>query len=70
MTSDEKPTEVEAIWSISIDTDCPECGEAFDITQSEDFWGEEGRDLKLAETAAIETSCPACAHAFTVRCVW
>jgi len=63
----------EASWTISIDAECPECEDSFDITQADDFWtefnpeiGEHGTD----RTENVEVICSHCEHEFKVDFVY
>jgi hypothetical protein len=59
-----------ATWSISLDTECPECGEEFDMLCTPDFW--EGKSSwQLCEhgtekTKGVDALCPKCDHEFKV----
>lgn len=59
-----------ATWSISLDTECPKCGEEFDMLGTPDFW-EDKSNWKLCEhdteqTEGVDTYCPKCGHDFKV----
>ena len=58
-----------AVWSISLDCDCPKCAADFDLLDNSDFWCgakfqpiEHGTDL----TTDVEAQCPECGHEFVV----
>jgi hypothetical protein len=58
-----------AVWSISLDTECPQCGHSFDMLCTDDFW--EGKKFTAVEhgtdrTENVEAYCPKCAHEFSV----
>jgi hypothetical protein len=68
--SDLKPI---ATWDISLNTDCPGCGEMVDLLDYADFW--DGRKLNLAEhdtdrTRGVEVQCPLCHHEWKVDLEW
>lgn len=60
----------EAFWDISLNCDCPHCGEYFDIiNDTYDFW--DGRNLEVGEhgtenSKGIEVTCPHCHLEFKV----
>ncbi|UZW62719.1 hypothetical protein [Lysobacter enzymogenes] len=58
-----------AIWSFSLDADCPGCGEYVDLLSYADFW--DGRALDACEhhtdrSRDVEVICPECGHEFKV----
>jgi hypothetical protein len=58
-----------ATWSISLDTECPKCGEEFDMLCTTDFW--EDNHFELCEhgteqTENVDAYCPHCDHEFKV----
>ena len=58
-----------ATWSMSLNCDCPACGEYVDLLDDPDFW--DGRNLDACEHMTersfdIEVYCPKCGHEFTV----
>jgi len=66
---------IKAIWSFSLDTECPKCGEDFDVNSA----GENGtcyiEDVRLQvceqdtyNSKNIEVECPNCKHEFIVDC--
>lgn len=64
-------SEIVATWSISLDCECPACGEHVDLTAYEDFWvdthlypGEHG----TPRADNYEAVCPECDAEFTVKC--
>lgn len=61
--------DVTATWSISLDCDCPACGDHVDLLADDDFWI--GRPLDCVEhhtarSRDVEVFCPACHHEFKV----
>jgi predicted RNA-binding Zn-ribbon protein involved in translation (DUF1610 family) len=59
-----------ATWSISLDTECPKCGEEFDMLCTTDFW-EDHQGLQLCENSMdraedVDATCPKCGHEFKV----
>lgn len=61
---------VTATWSLSLDCDCPGCGEYVDLLCYPDFWG--GRSLDICEhrtdrSRNVEVICPDCGHEFTAE---
>ena len=72
MKINKKKAEVSATWNISLDCDCPECGEFVDLLQAQDFWCDHQR-LKAVENGTersnnLEVRCPECNHEFEVCC--
>lgn len=58
-----------ATWSLSLDVECPECGEYFDLTDDDDFW--DGGKMSCCEhntpsTTDVRIECPKCEHEFLV----
>lgn len=58
-----------ATWSISLDVDCPHCGQYVNLLDAPDFW--DGRELDVAEhnterSQDVEVFCPECAREFLV----
>ena len=65
--------EVEAVWSISLDTTCPGCKEDVNLLDRSDFW--EDTRLQPVEnhtprSNSVSVTCPKCDHEFEVRCVY
>lgn len=67
-------TKVTATWSISLDCQCPACGEDVNLTDGADFWD---RPVKLEagehgtpRTDALPVHCPECLHEFEVCCTY
>ena len=63
---------VKAVWSLSLDCECPKCEKYFDILDEDDFWG---RGIAVAEhdtkrSKGIEVQCEHCEHEFTVDLVY
>ena len=62
-----------ATWHVSLDCECPKCGEDVDLLSYADFF--DGRTIQIAEhntpaTKDMEVVCPKCGHEFTVDCEW
>ncbi len=60
-----------ATWSISLDCDCPECGEYVDLLDYPDFWEMTGVDPVehgTDDTRNLEVICPKCRAEFLVDC--
>jgi predicted RNA-binding Zn-ribbon protein involved in translation (DUF1610 family) len=59
-----------ASWSISLDTECPKCGEDFDILNTEpDFWLDtklEPLEHDTKKSKDYKVICPECGHKFPV----
>ena len=60
-----------ATWWISLNCDCPECGENVDLLDDPDFW--DGRKLEIGENGTensenVEVICPECDAYFNVIC--
>jgi len=60
-----------ATWDISLDCECPSCGEYVDLLKYEDFW--DGRRIQPIENSTPATDnlnvvCPNCGHYFDVCC--
>lgn len=58
-----------ATWSISLDTECPECDHGFDMLSSDDcFWDSRIEPIEhhTDRSAGVEVVCPECHHEFTV----
>ena len=58
-----------ATWSISLDCDCPACGEYVNLLDYADFW--DGRRLDACEhgtdrSRGVDVVCPECGHDFEV----
>lgn len=67
---DEMPELMTATWSLSLDCDCPGCGEYVDLLLYPDFW--DGRHFQpceyaTARTEGVEVVCPNCHHEFSVN---
>ena len=65
--------ELEATWSISLDTTCPGCNEDVDLLATSDFW--EDTKVEPIENCTnrsnnLSVTCPKCSHEFEVRCVY
>ncbi|MBA3175164.1 hypothetical protein CBX59_001775 [Salmonella enterica] len=58
----------EACWDINLYTECPECGEYFDIIRyQDDFWTDARFGVCEHDTSATtgyEVECPECKHEF------
>lgn len=62
-----------ATWDISLDCECPACGEYVDLLTAPDFW--DGRSLQIGEhgtdrSRGVDVVCPDCHHEFEVDCVY
>ena len=62
-----------ASWHVSLDCDCPKCGEYVNLLDAPDFW--DGRALDIPEHGTensnnLEVQCPECGHEFKVCCEW
>lgn len=56
---------ISAQWNLSLNCDCPSCGEFVDLLDADDFWG--GRKLEACEQKkGVEVVCPNCSHEFIV----
>ncbi len=65
----DKVQPLQAIWSISLDVECPKCEEYVDLLNAPDFW--DGRHFEMCEhhtprTTNFEAQCPLCDHEFLV----
>lgn len=65
-TADEK---LQAVWSLSLDFECPNCKDSVDLLDYPDFW--DGRDLGVCENSTeksrnVSVQCPECDHEFVV----
>lgn len=63
--------ETRALWSISLDCTCPECGHEYDILEADsDFFNTDYRiepiEYGTERTKDFETVCPECEHEFKV----
>ena len=57
-----------ATWSISLDTECPECEHDFDLICVEGFReaGIDPIEHGTDRSKGVEVTCPGCFHEFTV----
>lgn len=61
-----------AVWSFSLDAECPHCKKGVDLTAASDFW--EGKaSMQIPEhdtprTTDMEVICPECGGVFKVDC--
>ena len=67
-----KKAEVSATWDISLNCDCPKCGEFVDLLRADNFWDGHER-LQPIENGTersnnLEVMCPECSHEFEVCC--
>ena len=67
-----KKAEVSAAWDISLNCDCPACGEFVDLLDEDGFWDAHAR-LQPIENGTersnnLEVRCHACGHEFEVCC--
>lgn len=61
--------DVEAIWSVNLYVECPQCEDSFDLNADDSFVdGTKGHPLQTAENVDIE--CPECGHKFKADLVW
>lgn len=51
-----------AQWIFSLITDCPDCGDSFDLTDDVHF--DECEHPAGSEATGVEVECPACNHTF------
>jgi rubredoxin len=62
--------ETRALWSLSLDCTCPECGHDYDILEADpDFFSNsriEPIESGTGRTKNFETACPECEHEFKV----
>jgi len=61
-----------AVWSMSLDCECPSCKEDVDLLRYPDFWSGRG-DMIACENGTersrnLEVVCPECGHEFVVDC--
>jgi len=58
---------VYAYWDITLDCDCPSCGEYVNLLNYPDFW--DGRDdFNIGEWKSdVDVTCPKCDHDFHVK---
>ena len=77
MDSDEKEmmvkkAEVSARWDISLNCDCPKCGEFVDLLLADNFWDDHERlqpiESGTERSNSVEVICPQCSHEFDVCC--
>jgi phage FluMu protein Com len=61
---------VDAQWSISLCTECPECKEEFDILELDDYFEYLTGMEVLDADKEIEVPCPRCEQYFTVRTMY
>ncbi len=62
---------VPATWSISLDCDCPSCGQYVDLLEDSEFWS--GVELEIGEhdterSRDVHVYCPKCGESFNVAC--
>lgn len=69
-TAEEKP--VYAVWSMSLDCECPSCKKDVDLLNYPDFWcdhmGLVACENHTDRSNNLEVVCPECAHEFVVNC--
>ena len=58
---------IPAVWNLTLNVECPKCGNYFDLTDQDDFWV----DAKFGAfehgteaTVGLDVECPECAHEF------
>lgn len=61
--------DIKAYWSISLDVDCPYCGNNVDLLRGPDFW--DGAHFQPIEhgsraTTNVDAICPDCSGTFVV----
>lgn len=66
-------SENKATWSLSLDTECPECKETVNLLDAADFW--DGTEFQACEsgtprTKDVEVLCPECDKTFEVDLEW
>ena len=65
---------IDATWSVSLDCECPDCGQDVNLLDDPDFW--DGRStLDVCEHGTlhsrdVEVSCPKCRWEFRVDLVY
>ena len=66
-----EPTgKIYATWHVSLDCECPKCGEYVDLLEAQDFW--DGHSFQIPEhgtnrTENVEVICPKCEGEFHVK---
>lgn len=66
-TNEMSKKKVYATWWISLNCDCPSCGERVDLLDDVDFW-DCRNDLEIGQSKEdVEVYCPKCDHEFTVN---
>ena len=68
-----RPAPHSAQWTVSLDADCPKCGENVNLLDAPDFW--DGRQLDIPEHGTensdnLDVTCPECGHDFKACCQW
>ena len=57
-----------ATWQVSLDCDCPHCGESVDLLDDPDFWDGGREGLQIGEDRDLEyVICPECGKDFECR---
>lgn len=61
-----------AIWHITLNCDCPHCGENVDLLESSNFW-EDRKNLQVGEhntpgSCNVDVMCPECGEEFLIDC--
>ncbi|WP_144814097.1 hypothetical protein [Enterobacter sp. DE0047] len=60
----------EAVWDITLHTECPSCEEYFDIIKSQDDFWVDARfgacEHSTKATIGVDVECPECGHEFKV----
>lgn len=61
-----------AVWSLSLDCQCPECEHDIDLMDIDDFWGSGIQPIEhdTKKTKEYEVTCPECEHEFLVDFVY
>lgn len=56
---------VTAVWSISLDVECPQCNHGFDLAEDPDFWHCQDDGFQAGDDANdVAVTCPECGHKF------
>jgi len=73
MSEDKKIVKLEATWSLSLDCECPKCGEDIDLMDDDNFW--ENNNIQACEWGTkksrdVDAYCEKCEHEFKVDLVY
>lgn len=58
-----------AVWNLTLNVECPECEEYFDLTNQDDFWVDArfgACEHQTPATSGVDVECPECHHEFKV----